>query len=69
VNLKNWIRITAPALLLGSSLLAASDMNNPTNLPSANPKIPGVTLPNVLSAERALTRIDSGCGRSRIDAT
>src|SRR5689334_12581465 len=63
MNLKRWIRISAPALLFGSSLLAATDMNNPTNVPAANPKIPGVTLPTVLSPELVQVVVAQGSTR------
>src|SRR5215472_17147096 len=50
LKLRKWILITAPLLLAGVSLLASND-GKLTPVPAANPKIPGVTSPTILSPE------------------
>ena len=62
MNLKKWIRTTAPALFLGSSLVAASNINL-TDVPAANPKLSGVTLPTVLSPELIQVVVAQGASR------
>ncbi len=64
MTLKKWIQIAAPALLLASSLVAAGKIDL-TNVPAANVKIPGVTLPTVLSPE--LIQVVAAQGSMRVE--
>jgi hypothetical protein len=66
VNLKKTIRLTVPVLLL-SAVVSAQNGITLTNVPAANPKIPGVTSSNVLSPE--LMEVVVGQGSIRLENT
>ena len=52
MNLKKWIKAALPVMFLGSALSAGNNNNSAlTNVPAANPKVPGVAPANILSPE------------------
>ncbi len=59
---RKWLQTTAPVLLLSTSIIAASSVT-PTNVPAANPKMPGVTLPTILSPELIQVVVAQGSTR------
>ena len=67
MKITKWLRITVPVLLLGTALSAKNNNNNTlTNVP-ANPKVVGVSSPNVLSPE--LIEVIVGQGSVRMENT
>jgi len=68
VNLKKWIKAALPVMFLGSALSAGNNNNSAlTNVPAANPKVPGVAPANILSPE--LIEVVVGQGSMRMENT
>src|SRR5262249_45317644 len=67
MNLKKCIQMVVPIVLLGSVLSAKENKNTLTNVPTANPRIAGVTSANILSPE--LIEVAAGQGSMRMENT
>src|SRR5262249_1286590 len=65
MNLKKCIQTVVPIVLLGSVLSAKENKSTLTNVPTANPRIAGVTSPNILSPK--LIEVAVGQGSVRME--